>query len=195
MKKVLLWLFLYVFFCVQLVFAVPAENPYSLKLCNVILNPNAVDGYQLIVFDEDGWNPKKVEGDICVEWVLYLLPDKIDLDDIEIKKVEAEDYFDGTCYEKTQKRDVKNLWAMKLWTLESQCAQIDECSWCHHPDSSPSWTDRLIIKYNENYGKEASEWDSQYIIDLYKQKYVLGLYKWVDRIDEENLKSDKFIIF
>ena len=193
MKKVLLWLLLCVFLCIQSVFAVPAKDPYSLKLCKVILNPNAVDGYQLIVFNEDGRNPKIVEEDTCVEWVLYLLPKEIDLDDIEIKKVEKEDFYDGICRKKVQKRDVVNLWAIRVWKLESRCAHIDECSsWCHHPNSSPSWTDRVRIEYNKDYGKKYDELDSQYKIDLSKQKYVLKLYMWVDRIDEKNLKIDKF---
>ena len=79
MKKSILCVLLWLIFSTQLVSAVPAPpwNQYSLELCNVILNPDGVDGYQLVVFNEDGWNPKIVEEDTCVEWVLYLLPDEI----------------------------------------------------------------------------------------------------------------------
>lgn len=208
MKKSLLWVFLWLIFGTQLVSAVPAppENQYSLKLCNVILNPNAVGGYQLVAFNKDWWNPKKVEEDTCVEWVLYLLPDEIDLDDIEVKDIEVENFYDR-CRRELQKRDVVNSWATKVWELESRCVNLDECSHCSHSKSSLSWTDRYKIKYNEYYGKEPSRWwevyknekwwwwqsdmDSYYR-GIYGRKYTLSRYKRVDRIDEDNLKTDKF---
>lgn len=173
--------------------AVPAENPYSLELCKVILNPDAIEWYQLVAFDRNWNNPKNVKEDTCVEWVIYLLPDTLDLSNVKIKLIEEtfEDRFD-TCESRDPKWEVVNKWAIKLWLLESWCAHIDECSWCFHPNSSPSWTDRLKIKYNKDYGKKVDELDSLYTKELSKRKYVLSLYKRVDWIDEKNLKRDKF---
>ena len=58
MKKFLLFgIFLFYIFFNQSVYAVPAENPYSLNLCSVVLNPWEVEWYNLVVFNEYGSNP------------------------------------------------------------------------------------------------------------------------------------------
>jgi len=171
----LLGIFLFMFI-IQSVYAVPAENPYSLKLCSVVLNPWELEWYKLVVFNEDGSNPRIVNEDTCVKWRLYFLPNSINLKDIKIKEIkEEENFFDGTCWDNSPKRKIINKWVIYVGSLDSSCAVIDECTAdCIHPDTSPRWTDRYKIERNED-----------------KNKYILGLYNWVDRIDEKNLKEDK----
>ena len=79
-----------IFLTIPSVFAIPAEHMYSLDLCSVVLNPRVIDGYHLVVFDENGKNPKIVEEDTCVEGIAYLLPVTLDFSDIEIKKREID---------------------------------------------------------------------------------------------------------
>ena len=171
----LLWMFLFMLF-IQSVYAVPAENPYSLNLCSVVLNPWEVEWYNLVVFNEDGSNPKIVKEDTCIKWRLYFLPNSIELKDIKIKEIkEKESSFDGICRYNSPKREIINKWAIYIGSLKSSCAVIDECTAdCKHLDTSTNWTDRYKI-----------------ICDEDKNECILSLYNWVDRIDEKNLKEDK----
>ena len=164
------------FFTLQNCYSVPAAFPYSLDICWMIINTDAIEGYKIVTISEFWAGAREIKNYECLNWFLFLVPEDLREEDIktrEIKKEIPEEEKENEDEENENSRD-RRSWNFRLdtqqnyrywwtdykwelenkdtvfvWKIKNRCSHVDERTRCHHPNTHSYRTDFHVLSYNE----------------------------------------------